>query len=494
MADRDADDRGVLAEGLRRIAERAEQGEGLEVDPDQLQPRLAAGGDVPLDELLVRDDEEHTADAVSVLPEAVIEDAVVEHRLVERDRKRLLRPEANRVGELLRVGDPGDLEGADADPIVGDPEAHAVSGQLVLAEEGLQGRGELLGLTQLSADDDAPLERHACHPDDLRAALVDHLGGGDLRGAQLEADELAVLLRRLVAASLRLAALAAGLLRRRPRRRARPERSWTGSGATASAPDSARLGRGHGCERLPPAARRPGPDRPPARPAGTGCAATRATGGTGSAVGDTGGGTGPASAPAGGSTGSLESDATGSDATGWNDGETGGSGATGTGGLRRRAHGRNGGLGGSTASTGADVDSTVGLDLRPKLISFFQTEVFASGSDPGVTGAGGASTGGSATGFGLPLRPKLISFFQTEVFGSGCRAPPARPPAARRARPSAPGSASGGSRSPSSRSRSCRAWPSQLPASRRPDAPDAGCEPFGEPAPERSSSPTSWSG
>ena len=168
--------------------------------PDELQPGLAAGGDVALDELAVGDDEQHAADTDAVLADAVVEDPVVEHGLVEGDRQGLLRPEANGVGQLLRVVDPGDLEGADADPVVRDPEAHAVARQLVLAEEGLQHRGELLRLAQLAADDDAALERHARHPDDLRAALVDHLRGGDLGSAELEPDELVAVLRALLGA------------------------------------------------------------------------------------------------------------------------------------------------------------------------------------------------------------------------------------------------------------------------------------------------------
>ena len=94
------------------------------------------------------------------------------------------------------------------------PRRTQLRGSLFLRKNVFRIDGELLGLAQLAADDDSALERHACHPDDLGAALVDDLRGGDLRGAELEAHELVVVLRGLVAA-LRLAALAPGLLRRR---------------------------------------------------------------------------------------------------------------------------------------------------------------------------------------------------------------------------------------------------------------------------------------
>ena len=113
-------------------------------------------------------------------------------------------------------------------------------------------------------------------------------------------------------------------------------------------------------------------------------------------------------------------------------------------GLRRRGHG---GTAASAGRIGLDAAQTstrprLGLPAEADLLLPDRGLRLRLGS--GITGAGGASTGGSATGFGLPLRPKLISFFQTEVSAPALRAPLARPPAARRARPSAP-SASGGS-------------------------------------------------
>ena len=93
--------------------------------------------------------------------DAFAEDLIVQHRLVDRDRQRLLCAEPDRVGELLRVVDAGDLEGADADAVVGDSEPHALLGQVVSGEELLQGRRERIRVAELPPDHDSRLERLA---------------------------------------------------------------------------------------------------------------------------------------------------------------------------------------------------------------------------------------------------------------------------------------------------------------------------------------------
>src|SRR5207302_5116093 len=140
---------------------------------------------------------------------------VVEHRLVDRDRQRLLRAEPDRVRELFLIGDARDVERADTDAIVGDPEAHALLRQLVLGEELLQRFGERGGVAQLSAHDDPGLERLARDLQQLRSAVVRNTRGCELRRADLQADEA---LRALGAAGrldlrlLLLALLRFGLL------------------------------------------------------------------------------------------------------------------------------------------------------------------------------------------------------------------------------------------------------------------------------------------
>ena len=114
---------------------------------------------------------------------------MVEHRLVQRNRQGFLSSEPDRVRELLRIVDPGDLERANADPVVRDPEPDTRLRQLVLAEEDLQHPGQLLRLAQLTPDDDPAVEWDPGHAHDPRTALVDDLGGRDLRGADLESDD-----------------------------------------------------------------------------------------------------------------------------------------------------------------------------------------------------------------------------------------------------------------------------------------------------------------
>src|SRR5207249_4194017 len=130
-----------------------------------------------------------------VLVDAVAEHLVVEHCLLDRDRQHLLGAEADRVLELLRIVDPGDLEDADADAVVGDPEADALPRQFVLPEERAQLLGEELWLAQLAAYDETVVELLTGDLDQLRGAVVDDAGGRKLRAADLEADDLLRTLR-----------------------------------------------------------------------------------------------------------------------------------------------------------------------------------------------------------------------------------------------------------------------------------------------------------
>ena len=143
VADRDGDDRRLVAVGRRR--ERAEQSERLEVDPRERHAGETARLDVALDELAMRDDEEDAPQALAAFGLPLAEHAVVEHRLVERDRQRLLGAEADGVEELLLVVDRGELEAPHADAAAGDAEADAAARQVVVVEERAQRIGESLG-------------------------------------------------------------------------------------------------------------------------------------------------------------------------------------------------------------------------------------------------------------------------------------------------------------------------------------------------------------
>ena len=205
VADRDRDEpAGRLVSSCRSL-ERAQQGERLEVDPDDLQAGAPARLQVAIDDLAVGDDEEDALPGRAVLALALVEDDVVEHGLVERDRKNLLGAEADRVLELLLVRDAVDLEDAHADPVVRDTEPNAALRKLVELEEALERVAQRIRVADLAGDDEAGLERLAERVDQLGSAVVDDLCGCDLGGADLEADEL---LRALLLPLLRGALLA----------------------------------------------------------------------------------------------------------------------------------------------------------------------------------------------------------------------------------------------------------------------------------------------
>src|SRR5205085_12476070 len=116
------------------------------------------------------------------------EDAVVEDGLLDRDRERLLRAEADRVPELLRVDDADDVERPNADPVARDAEPDAAPRELVLAEERLERLGERLRVAQLAGNDDAGVERLARELEELRLAVVRDARGSQAGRADLEAD------------------------------------------------------------------------------------------------------------------------------------------------------------------------------------------------------------------------------------------------------------------------------------------------------------------
>ena len=169
----------------------------------------------------------------SVLALALVEDDVVEHGLVERDRKHLLGAEADRVLELLRVGDAFDLEDAHADPVVGDAEPNAALRKLVELEEALERVAERVRVADLARDDEARLERLAEDLDSSGAPLLTTCAAAICEAPILRPtsffDALVLpLFRRRV---LRLRRL---LVRRRPNRRGsssatrRPHEATTG--------------------------------------------------------------------------------------------------------------------------------------------------------------------------------------------------------------------------------------------------------------------------
>ena len=106
--------------------------------PESSRPRRAARLDVVVDRLLVGGREQDAPGDGAGLVHRLADDVVVEHGLVERDRQRLVRPEADGVAELALVVDAVDVDRAHADAVGADAEPDAPARQLVLGEEAVE--------------------------------------------------------------------------------------------------------------------------------------------------------------------------------------------------------------------------------------------------------------------------------------------------------------------------------------------------------------------
>src|SRR5439155_26799354 len=129
-------------------------------------------------------------DRLALLGDVLAQYPVVEHRLVDRDRKRFLRAEPNGVRELLGIRDTGDVERPDADPVVRDPEPDAALGEAVRREEVLERFRQRIGVAQFTADDDARVERSARDLQKLSRSIVRNPRGRKLRRTDLQSDEV----------------------------------------------------------------------------------------------------------------------------------------------------------------------------------------------------------------------------------------------------------------------------------------------------------------
>ena len=109
--------------------EGAEEAEGLEVDARKADARLAACLDVRLDLVAGCDDEQDTAHDFAALRVPLLDDAVVQHRLVRGDRQHLVRLEPNGVVEARIVLDACDVERPDADAADESPSRTFLTGR-----------------------------------------------------------------------------------------------------------------------------------------------------------------------------------------------------------------------------------------------------------------------------------------------------------------------------------------------------------------------------
>ena len=117
-----------------------------------------------------------------------------------------MRLEADGVVEAALVLDALDVQGADTDAVAREADADVALRQLLVVEERPDGVGERAFVTHLAVDDDPGGERAAGKTEQLVAAvgLADDRGS-ELRGADLQSDDLAALAALALRRLLRLA-------------------------------------------------------------------------------------------------------------------------------------------------------------------------------------------------------------------------------------------------------------------------------------------------
>jgi hypothetical protein len=171
-------------QGLVAVVERADHGEGAEVDALGAQAGGAHGRDDLLDHRAARRDEDDAqARALRRVDDAELLE--VDDRLVEAHGQLALGLEADDRVELLGVLDGGDLERPDDDALVGDADADAAV-EPVLAEHVPQRGRERLRVGDLAVADDVGRERRRRGRGDAEAA-VDRDGSGR-HGARLHVE------------------------------------------------------------------------------------------------------------------------------------------------------------------------------------------------------------------------------------------------------------------------------------------------------------------
>ena len=112
----------------------------------------------------------------------------VEDRLVHRHRDVVGRLHLDGGGERLLVLERRQVERADDDPLVGDPEPDPVR-ELVLGEEGLQRLRQRGDVGDLAVAQDAGAEGSDGAALERQRPVDGDLGGGDVAGIEVEADD-----------------------------------------------------------------------------------------------------------------------------------------------------------------------------------------------------------------------------------------------------------------------------------------------------------------
>ena len=195
VPDVDDDDRGVGRRAVARGGPTARSSANASRSmPTSSMPASPERLDVALDRLAVGGDEQDLPVDGAALVDLLAHDAVVDDRLVDRDRDGLVGAEEHRVRELALVVDAGDVEAADADVVRREPEPDAAARQRVEREELVErGRERRRRRGPRRATTMPGGSGCAGQLPQVRRAVVHDPRGRELRRADLEADELAVL-------------------------------------------------------------------------------------------------------------------------------------------------------------------------------------------------------------------------------------------------------------------------------------------------------------
>ena len=122
--------------------------------------------------------------------DAVADDVVVDHSLVERGGEHLVGAEADHVLELLLVSAAGNLDHANADAAVAEPEPDAAARQAVGREELRQRLPERGRVANLAAADDAAAQAVRATRTSSRSPSLTTCAALRLGRVDLQPDEL----------------------------------------------------------------------------------------------------------------------------------------------------------------------------------------------------------------------------------------------------------------------------------------------------------------
>ena len=156
--------------------------------PSGFRPGGAQRGEDALDHLAARGHEQDALAAARLVGDDV-EGLVVEHGVLERHGKLVLRLEADGRLDLLGVLEEGQVDDADDDLLVGQADADALVEALVLAVQGPQRVGQAIDVGDLAVADDPGLQRRVGDALDAHATVDRDRRGNDAGRVDVEPDE-----------------------------------------------------------------------------------------------------------------------------------------------------------------------------------------------------------------------------------------------------------------------------------------------------------------